>query len=177
MKCGSCCRQEELVVTVTADDIIQLVGGLRLTPTETLRSLDFYILDDGEPIPVGLKHIPQVATEGGMSFPALRKLEGGDCVFLLDDQCMIHLIRPAVCRSFPFVFKREAEGLSWGFNTMRAICPGIGKGRSIPGAELEQMGNYVLRAIEEHAEFVEDWNRTEAPTALAFIETTVERFR
>jgi len=48
--------------------------------------------------------------------------ENGRCVYLKDDKCSIHKIRPQICRNFPF-FKR------FGLEYCRAVsfCPAVEK--------------------------------------------------
>ena len=48
-------------------------------------------------------------TEQGTAYVALKKLDDGSCVFLDNNLCLIHPIRPAVCASFPFVFRRDDD--------------------------------------------------------------------
>ncbi|UCE09609.1 MAG: YkgJ family cysteine cluster protein [Candidatus Thorarchaeota archaeon] len=158
-KCGACCRQDELLVTVTASDIVRLGAGLGLNAIELTRALDFYVLDS-EPIPHGLRHIPRILTERGLAYVALRKLENGDCVFLKDDICMIHSIRPAVCRSFPFVFRAQDKDMKWGLSAMKDICPGLGQGEEVPLNYLRDLGSSVLSDLASYSKLAQRWNKT-----------------
>lgn len=157
--CGACCRDENLLVTVTGSDISRLSLILGLSASEVIRALEFYVLNEGEDVPLGLMHIPQIVTENGPAFIALKKMENGDCIFLRDNRCMIHVIRPAVCVSFPFVFKREGDGFSWGFNARKEICPGLEEGPEVQASDLLSTAQKVLEDLAGFQLFVEDWNR------------------
>jgi Fe-S-cluster containining protein len=158
-KCGACCRQEELLVTVTGLDVARLGAGLGLNAIELTRALDFYVLDDDESIPDGLRHIPRISTEKGLAYVALRKLENGDCVFLNDDLCMVHTIRPAVCRSFPFIFRKGDKDLMWGLSAMKEICPGLGEGEEVSISFLHELSIEVLSEMDSFALISEEWNK------------------
>jgi Fe-S-cluster containining protein len=80
-KCGACCREDSLLVTVTGRDIAQMSMGLDLGSSELIRAFDFYLVSDFES-PVGLRDFPTINTEQGPAYVALRKMENGDCLFL-----------------------------------------------------------------------------------------------
>jgi Fe-S-cluster containining protein len=135
-KCGACCREDSLLVTVTGRDI------------------------------------PPINTEQGLAYIALKKLENGDCVFLKDNLCMIHSIRPAVCMSFPFVFWGNDDEKTWGLSAMKEICPGLGCGPVVEILDLKELAVAVLEDLTLYKEFAEEWNRDEeTPTAKRVIET------
>ena len=137
-KCGACCREDSLLVTVTGRDIARISQGLGLDSNEVIRALDFYLVS-GEDTPEGLRDIPPVNTEHGLAYVALKKLENGDCVFLKDNLCMIHAIRPGVCMSFPFVFWDEGDENTWGLSAKKEICPGLGEGPVVDVSELREL--------------------------------------
>jgi Fe-S-cluster containining protein len=173
--CGACCRDDTLLVTLTGTDIARIAFFLDLSAPNILRALDFYVIESEKRIPKGLRHIPRVNTENGPAFVAVRKMESGDCVFLEDNLCMIHTIRPSVCMSFPFVFRKESGKLKWGLSARKEICPGLGKGNLVDAKELEALGSDVLADIEYFAHFTAVWNReTKKPTALGFIERVLK---
>jgi len=148
--------------------------SLGFSVDETMRALDFYIVPRGQEIPQGLKEIPTVNTERGPAWVALKKMDGNECVFLKDCLCMIHRIRPAVCVSFPFVFKEVDGELEWGLSAKKEICPGIGTGPEIEPSELEVTAESVLDDLREFREFVNEWNaRSEEVTARSFVEAVL----
>ena len=164
-KCGACCREDALLVTVTGRDIARISRGLNLGSSDMIRAFDFYLVSDSES-PEGLRDIPTVNTEQGPAHVALKKLENGDCVFLKDNLCMIHSIRPEVCMSFPFVFWDGGDEKTWGLSAMKEICPGLGTGPEVELPDLRELAIVVLEDIELFKEFAEEWNRDEEnPTA------------
>ena len=169
-KWGACCRDDQILITVTNKDIFCMAKTLGLDTHEIIRALDFYILEDGEPIPAGLEIIPPIETERGPAYVALKKMENGDCIFLKDDQCMIHSIRPIVCKSFPFVFRESDGELSWGFSFKKEICPGLDSGPIISEAELVSLAQEILDNLTTYRKYAIEWNNQSSPkTALGFI--------
>ncbi len=159
---------------MTGRDITRLSIFLGLSVPEVMRALDFYILSPGETIPDGLKQIPSVITERGPAYVALRKMENHECVFLEEDLCMIHPIRPSVCVSFPFVFSGETKDISWGLNAMNEICPGLGTGPEVNASELESTAVAVLDDLRVFREFSEEWNKNDkSPSAKSFVEAAI----
>ena len=135
-----------------------------------MKALDFYIIASDEEIPEGLKNIPQVKTERGPAFVAIKKSKNGDCVFLNADLCMIHPIRPAACVSFPFFFNKGTDGMSWGLSALKEICPGIGVGSFVTESYLRETGLLVLENLEIYRQFAQEWNdEIETPTAIEFL--------
>jgi len=177
-KCGACCRDEFLLVTVTGSDIVRIAAVLGLSPNEMLKVLDFYVVSDGAPTPIGLDKFPSVATEGGLSFIALKKMENGECIFLKENLCMIHPVRPAVCRSFPFVFDESDGQRTWGLSAKKEICPGLGTGPQASEIELEELADTILPDIQLYREFAKQWNDDQlSPTALDILKTILSDTR
>ncbi len=169
-KCGACCRDNQILITVTNRDLFRIAHGLGLNAHELIRALDFYILDENKPIPVGLEIIPSVETEQGPAYIALKKMENGDCIFLKDNQCMIHPLRPMVCKSFPFVFSKNHDELSWGLSFKKEICPGLGVGSKVSEHELVSLAEEILADFKEYQKFSVKWNsQSSQKTALGLI--------
>jgi Fe-S-cluster containining protein len=126
IKCGACCRHENMIVTLTGRDLVKLSQNMGLSSKDLLRAVDFYILRKDEQVPIGLRNVPSILTERGMAYIALKKIDEGSCIFLKDDLCMIHTYRPAACRAFPFVFEMDNDGIAWGLSALKDICPGLG---------------------------------------------------
>jgi len=60
----------------------------------------------------------------------MRKTEkGGKCVFLGDNQCMVYLLRPLICRFYPFELI-AAKNRKHEFHSTDE-CLGLGKGRPL----------------------------------------------
>ncbi|MGY5880005.1 MAG: YkgJ family cysteine cluster protein [Candidatus Thorarchaeota archaeon] len=169
-KCGACCRDEYLLVTVTGSDIVKIAAVLGLGPADMLKALDFYIVSDGATTPVGLERISSVVTERGFAFMALKKMENGDCVFLKEDLCMIHPVRPLVCRSFPFVFTESKGQRNWGLSAKKEICPGLGVGPQTSEAEIEELADAILPGMQIYKDFTIEWNESQtSPSVLELI--------
>ncbi len=176
VKCGECCRQTDMIVTVTASDILKLMFGLGFNSGEVLRALDFYVLRNDDLSPDGLREIPQVKTERGLAYVALKKMEDGSCVFLKDNLCMIHSIRPMVCSSFPFVFSEREEEVTWSLHSKKNICPGLGQGEMITSEMLLDMSKEPIDEIATFRKIVSIWNnRVVTHTAEGFIEYLIKQ--
>lgn len=177
LKCGACCREESLLVTVTGRDITRIALGLGLSSADVIKAFDFYLVS-GNAAPEGLRDIPPVNTEHGPAYVALKKLETGDCVFLKDNLCMIHTIRPSVCKSFPFVFWDKGEEKTWGLSAKKEICPGLGEGPEVDISDLRELAIVVLEDLEIYKEFAEEWNTTQKePTATKLVDTILADLR
>ena len=173
IKCGACCREETLLVTVTGRDLARISSILGLDSKELIRAVDFY-LESGITSREGLRDFPSLNTEKGPAYVVLKKLEDGDCVFLKDNLCMIHTIRPVVCKSFPFVFQDAGNHRKWGFSAMKNICPGLGSGPEVIGSELIELADTVLEDLILFIEFAEDWNTNSELTAQKLIEAILK---
>lgn len=159
-------------MTLTTFDIARLSQGLGLDTDGVLRAIDFYVVPEGEEIPEGLRDFPCIQTEQGPAYAALKKQSNGECIFLEDNLCMIHSIRPMACRAFPFYFSVENGTLHWGLNAKSDICPGLGTGPEVSREELERLGTEVTTVLNNHRAVVERWNETtKSPTAAGFIES------
>lgn len=176
IKCGACCREDNLLVTVTGRDLFRISMILGLESSELVRAVDFYLVS-GINAYDGLRDFPSLNTERGPAFVALKKLENGDCVFLKDDLCMIHSIRPVVCRSFPFVFQDAGDHRRWGLSAMKRICPGLGSGPKVNGSELIELADTVLEDLVLFREFAEEWNLVEEPCAQKLIDAILSDSR
>jgi Fe-S-cluster containining protein len=120
--------------------------------------------------------IPPINTEKGKSFIALRKVEGGKCLFFNSEtkKCRIYSIRPCFCRTFPFSY------ISTQNNKIRVLltekgkeyCPGLNE--HAPLINIDQwisLGIKALKELETNAKFVIEWNeREKKPTAKKFLE-------
>ncbi|OLS31262.1 MAG: hypothetical protein ThorAB25_04430 [Candidatus Thorarchaeota archaeon AB_25] len=145
--------------------------GLGLESSEVIRAFDFYLLSSSDS-PEGLRDTPVVNTEQGPAHVALKKMENGDCIFLKDNLCMIHTIRPMVCMSFPFVFWDGGDEKTWGLSAMKEICPGLGSGPEVEISDLRELADAVLEDIALFKEFAEEWNRNEEnPTVEHLVDT------
>lgn len=58
-----------------------------------------------------------------MPLPVLAKKANGDCVFLVDDNCSIHDVKPLQCRNSPFVSSLIVNKKDW--DEFHRTCPGF----------------------------------------------------
>jgi Fe-S-cluster containining protein len=166
-----------MLITVTGGDITRISAALGLGPEETMRALDFYVVATEDETPAGLQGIPSPVTERGSTFIALKKMENGDCVFLKDNLCMIHALRPTACRSFPFVFRESDDGVTWGLSAVKQICPGLGVGSEVSEGELLELSVSVLESIRVYREFIDEWNAESTMTAIDLIRAILSERR
>jgi len=165
-------------VTVTGSDIVRFASVLGLSSDDMLKALDFYILSMGLPIPIGLERISSVETEKGAAFIALKKMDNGDCIFLKDNLCMIHPVRPAVCRSFPFTFTESGGDLSWGLSAKKEICPGLGTGPQVSENEIEELAGAILPEMLIYKEFTDEWNSNQrSPNVVELLKSIINDIR
>jgi Fe-S-cluster containining protein len=178
VQCGVCCSQKEIIVTVTGRDIARIASGLGLFPQQMLKVIDFYIATKDEHLPRGLQDVPQVMTERGPAIIALKKLNTNECIFLKDNLCMIHPIRPGACRAFPFVFSKNESEINWGLNAKQEICPGLGQGEIVKTEELLSLAHEVLEDISITRMVFDEWNKSqEDPTTIQLLETILNDIR
>jgi len=99
MQCGNCCRGEGLV-SATEDEVREMADYLHLD------SEDFknrYIT------PALFPHY------------WLAERQNKDCIFLENNRCLVHPVKPSQCKSFP---------QSWLNEDSRNICPALKNGSS-----------------------------------------------
>jgi Fe-S-cluster containining protein len=154
---------------VTGRDLARISTILGLDASELIRAVDFYLVS-GITSYDGLRDFPALNTEKGPAYVALKKMENGDCVFLKDNLCMIHTIRPVVCMSFPFVFQDAGDHRKWGLSAMKHICPGLGSGPEVIGSELIELADTVLENLVLFKEFGVEWNTISEPSVQKLIE-------
>ncbi len=59
---------------------------------------------------------------------SLKEMQDGRCIFFDPHKgCLVHEVKPAQCRTYPFWFKNLRSEKRW--KETSAQCPGIGKGR------------------------------------------------
>ncbi|MBW1991289.1 MAG: YkgJ family cysteine cluster protein [Deltaproteobacteria bacterium] len=98
-QCGECCRGEKGIL-VSSREAREIAAFLGISEAE-LRSR--YLVESS----LG----PQVATVNGA------------CVFLVNNRCRIHPVKPRICREWPFLpaLLQHADE----FEAAKAACPGL----------------------------------------------------
>ena len=68
----------------------------------------------------------------------MKKSSEGKCTFLKNNECTIYLLRPLICRFYPFElkFEQDKDQHVFGFTFE---CPGIGKGKIMCKRDFEEL--------------------------------------
>ncbi|MGD0975411.1 MAG: YkgJ family cysteine cluster protein [Candidatus Korobacteraceae bacterium] len=77
----------------------------------------------------------------------LRTPQNGQCIFLRDDGCSIHPVKPAQCRVFPFWPELVESRKEW--HKTATWCPGMGKGELVQ-IEMAREQAAKMRAAYPH---------------------------
>lgn len=110
-QCGKCCRRPGIVV-MTEEDI--------------LRASDYLGMDLHD----FCERYLQYDEEDDLWFVHVKPGKG--CVFLSDERCKIHDVKPAQCRTYPFWPELLVDAQTWREEGM--LCEGIDRGRAhLPG--------------------------------------------
>ena len=155
---GKCCTHPQIVVTLTHKDLWELFQESQ--GIEELKQLiQFMVIKKNEDAErLVLRNIKTI--DGHGSF-ILRKTPSNKCIFYNEQElsCNIHTIRPQACRNFPFAFNKDKNQLSISLvKNASSFCMGIGKGKEYTKEELQNIGNYTLRTIEEFNSIVDEIN-------------------
>jgi Fe-S-cluster containining protein len=100
---------------------------------------------------LGQKDIAAISDELGLSQPEFLekycqqenddfihlKMNGPDCPFLKEGNCIIYKVRPIQCDSWPF-WKDNLDQETWD-KEVKPFCPGIGQGRLFSTEEIDQI--------------------------------------
>ena len=117
-QCGKCCGGEPGYVWVNKPELREIAEFLKISETE-LRA----------------EHTRRVGWRISLTEKA-----NGDCTFLQNEQnkreCLIYLVRPAQCRTWPFWNLNLADQSAW--NRAAQRCCGINKGEFHGLAEIEK---------------------------------------
>jgi Fe-S-cluster containining protein len=100
--CGKCCSGEAGYVWVSVDEARALAEGLGMG------------LDD-----FGRRYLRRV----GQRYSLTEDAQSRRCVFLDDNRCSVHELRPSQCRCFPFWSQNLKDRTAW--NEAATQCEGI----------------------------------------------------
>ena len=103
-QCGECCHGDKGILVAPAE-IAQLAAFLGIAQAEVHRR--FLVAS-----PLG----PQVGTHRGA------------CVFLVDNRCRVHPVKPRICREWPFL--QALLDHADEFEAAKEACPGLYPGSS-----------------------------------------------
>ncbi|MCL4429537.1 MAG: YkgJ family cysteine cluster protein [Chloroflexi bacterium] len=68
----------------------------------------------------------------------MKKNAEGECFFLKDNQCSIYMLRPLICRFYPFELKFDPDKAQHAFG-FTLECPGISKGKTVTFKDFEEL--------------------------------------
>ncbi len=74
----------------------------------------------------------------------LRKPRRSSCYFLAERGCRLHPDKPTQCRLYPFWPELISRPEAWRKETR--LCPGIGRGRLVPGAVARRRAERMRKA-------------------------------
>jgi len=122
-QCGNCCRNHGAYafVYLTPSEVTSIASHLGLTRRQFL-------------------HRHCTRHEGAVTI----RTDTPACPFLGDDsRCGIYPVRPKQCATWPF-WRENLERAVWE-EEVKAFCPGVGKGRRHPAAEIERIAEEDAR--------------------------------
>ena len=116
-QCANCCRLSGGYVFLKEDEASRIARRLEISEQEFL---DFFcrFYDD------------QLCLVDG---------ENDHCVFLENSICSIYEVRPEQCRTYPFWPENLKSFARWRLTADE--CPGIGRGKEIPNADVKAFLN------------------------------------
>lgn len=180
IRCGKCCSDQYTIVNLTFGDLKRLKYRLKLNSNELLEITSFYLFKEQVSSEIIEKMvIPPINTEKGKSFIALRKVEGGKCIFYHPEtkKCRVYSIRPCFCRTFPFSYNLTHNNNIRIMITNKGMeyCPGLNEKSPLINMEVwKALGIKALQELETNAKLVSKWNeQVKNPTAKGFLETYI----
>lgn len=181
---GKCCSHPNIVVTLTHEDIFNLMQAC-VNFNELIKRVQFMVDPKAMNEPSsnsqddrGVKTVIQnVKTTSGPGVFILRRVGLNTCTFYNTEShlCSIHDIKPRACKNFPFAFHKEQNSnsisVSW-VHTAEGFCPGIGSGEDTKGDHFEKSGRETLNVIDTYNQILENINKeAEEKGALSAQET------
>lgn len=176
-KCGACCSDPRLFITVTVQDIHRwFLFGEELKTI--LNVIGFYVFnqEEKEMLQEKLLTIP-LETEKGPAFIGMLRGSDGRCMMLDEEKkCKIYELRPMACRQFPIGISEDLDNKKTiiGVSPFAVkICEGLGIGKRIKTEELIDLAKDSQFAIEGDRIFIGKWNEMVQNKE---VEPTVENF-
>jgi Fe-S-cluster containining protein len=122
--CTNCCTQPGEVY-LTEDDVPRIAAYIGVGPEE-FRKRYCVTAEDGL----------RLATPPGKA-----------CLFLLENGCSIHEVKPLQCRTFPFWPEHVRNKRAW--KRLSAFCPGIGVGQVLPREDVRDQTQACFEAFPD----------------------------
>ena len=161
-KCGACCSNPNLFISVTIMDLVKWFRNGDEIKT-ILSTIGFYIYNekDKEKLLNHMLTIP-VETEKGPAFLGMLRRDNGECIMLdSNKQCKIYKLRPISCRQFPIGISQDenSKKIQIGVSPVAImICEGLKRGKMIKKKEMMEQSNLSLISIKHDKEVIELWN-------------------
>ncbi len=170
IKCGNCCSDKNTFVNITYIDILRIQKALTLSIDELLEIIGFYIFKKELSVEELKKMVvPPIKTERGLAFIGLNRKSNGFCYFYDEKgkRCMIYILRPKFCRTFPFSFRilfdktdRTKAKIEL-YYTEKGLeyCPGINQDSPlIKEDEWIKLGKKTIENMNDNNILIEKWN-------------------
>jgi len=155
-RCGQCCSDPSLIVTITHRDLLRFEF---FSPTfDLFKIVSFYQVRDADSSLEEKLMTPAIITNHGKTFLGLQRIDDR-CIFLENKLCQIYDARPLICHSFPYTFQVRGDQIYWGYALKaKEYCPAI-KGKSkIDKTHLEHLASIILKEFEEFRQLIQIWN-------------------
>ena len=155
-RCGRCCSDPTIIVTLTHRDLLRF--EYLLPDIDLFKVLAFYQTQNDE---ISLEEklmSPAIITNRGKIFLGLQK-KADKCIFFENMECQVYECRPLICHCFPYTFKLRNDEIYWGY-TKRAeeYCPAIKNNPNFDEAELESLAIEMNKESEEFKQLILIWN-------------------
>ncbi|MHA1231596.1 MAG: YkgJ family cysteine cluster protein [Candidatus Helarchaeota archaeon] len=159
-KCGLCCRNKNLIVTLTHRDLLSIYYGLKMKNVkDLLKIVAFYQVDVNNKELMERLIYPVFYLKENYMLLGLFKINQTDCIYLKDNKCSIYELRPQICRIFPFTFVEKSNHLKLQVNSIASeICIGLNKGNIVDMKSLRNLWKKIIEEKEEYEKLISIWN-------------------
>ena len=160
-KGANCCKDKNLIVTLTHSDVLKFFYELNYNSVDEVNDIIAFFqiqLDDNDL----LKRLmyPPFIIEGSYCILGLNKKNDGSCIFLKNNQCQIYNSRPEICQSFPFTYLKNGNKFQVQINSYaKNICDGLNKGSVVNIKELKELWKKIDENKIEYEKLITIWNQ------------------
>ncbi|MHA1309688.1 MAG: YkgJ family cysteine cluster protein [Candidatus Helarchaeota archaeon] len=160
VKCGNCCRNKNLIVTITHYDLLKIYYTLKLNSIDDLLDIvAFYEIDINDKELLKRLIYPEFIINNKYCILGLNKNNDGSCIYLKDNKCTIYKIRPKICRIFPFNFIEKSNNLQPQINPLAVdICEGLNKGTVVNFSLFKEIYIKINDEMKEYKKLISLWN-------------------
>jgi Fe-S-cluster containining protein len=151
--CGECCKR--YTIPVTLSDIQRISSFTCLNPR---RFLELIIFDKS--VASSYDGIPKIKLQGENNNILVLKEKDDRCMFLKDNRCSIHKVKPLRCRPFPFSYQNKRGKVAFTVNEEAiGFCKGLGRGsKEFDFADLSKAAITLDKEQDILRERVKNWN-------------------